>query len=567
MFKNLSIGIKLMISFLVVSSITLAVGMIGYMGINCLGDSLNAVGVVRLPSILGLGYINEAQAAVQRAERTLLIQGLDQKIFDDQKQRLDEAWVNVTKGWKIYEPLPQTQEEEKIWKEAVPAWEKWKKDHQRVMVLIAEGKRDEALAFSFAEARDSYLAAEELMDKVLALNERVAREEEVKAHASIRLVKTLSSVAIVIGVAVSILLGFFIGRSIKRRLAAGVVAANRIAEGDLTIEVETSGNDEIGNLQLAMKAMVINLRTVIGRVSETSTQVATAANQLHTTAELTATGAEEVAAQAGTVATAGEEMSSTSRDIAQNCQLAAEGAQRASQSANNGAEVVERTVAVMGQIAEKVKESAKTVEKLGVQSDQIGAIIGTIEDIADQTNLLALNAAIEAARAGDHGRGFAVVADEVHALAERTTRATKEIGEMIKAIQKETGVAVAAMVQGVQQVESGIVEAAKSGNALHDILEQINAVTIQVNQIATAAEEQTATTSEISSNMMQITQVVQDTAGGAHQSATAAAQLNGNAEELQRLVQQFKLHKTGSNNRVEVAGLPLRGLNQFYRPV
>jgi methyl-accepting chemotaxis protein len=195
----------------------------------------------------------------------------------------------------------------------------------------------------------------------------------------------------------------------------------------------------------------------------------------------------------------------------------------------------------MGQIAEKVRDTAKTVEKLGEQSDQIGAIIGTIEDIADQTNLLALNAAIEAARAGEQGRGFAVVADDVRALAERTTRATKEIGEMIKGIQKETKGAVSAMEQGVQQVESGTSEAAKSGLALQDILQQINDVAMQINQIATAAEEQTATTAEISNNMQQITDVVQQTSRGAHESATAAAQLSGNAEELQRLVRQFKL--------------------------
>jgi methyl-accepting chemotaxis protein len=154
-----------------------------------------------------------------------------------------------------------------------------------------------------------------------------------------------------------------------------------------------------------------------------------------------------------------------------------------------------------------------------------------------------LNAAIEAARAGEQGRGFAVVADEVRALAERTTRATKEIGDMIKAIQQETKVAVDAMEQGVKTSQSAIDDSQMLEDVLQQILVRVDLVTSQVSQIATAAEEQTATTSEISSNMQQITEVVQTTSQGAHDSATAAAQLSGNAEELQRLVQQFKLQK------------------------
>jgi methyl-accepting chemotaxis protein len=234
-------------------------------------------------------------------------------------------------------------------------------------------------------------------------------------------------------------------------------------------------------------------------------------------------------------------MAATSNDIAQNCHLAAEGAIRASQTALDGANVIDNTLAAIAQIAEKVQESAKTVEKLGVRGEQIGAIIETIEDIADQTNLLALNAAIEAARAGEQGRGFAVVADEVRALADRTTKATREIGEMIKAIQCETKEAVAAMEQGVYQVEKGTVEAAKSGQSLQEILQQINDVTMQVKQIAIAAEEQTATTGEISNNMQQINEVIQMTSRGAHESAVAAGQLSGNSEDLQGLVRQFRL--------------------------
>ncbi|HIJ81904.1 MAG TPA: methyl-accepting chemotaxis protein, partial [Desulfuromonadales bacterium] len=186
-------------------------------------------------------------------------------------------------------------------------------------------------------------------------------------------------------------------------------------------------------------------------------------------------------------------------------------------------------------------DSAQTVESLGVRSEHIGQIIGTIEDIADQTNLLALNAAIEAARAGDQGKGFAVVADEVRALAERTSRATREIGEMIKGIQSETKSAVSLMEEGVKEVEKGALSSQQSSKALNMILEQIGEVTMQINQIATAAEEQTATTSEITMNVHQVTEVVFQTARGASETATAAAQLNGNALELQQLVSKFKI--------------------------
>ena len=348
-------------------------------------------------------------------------------------------------------------------------------------------------------------------------------------------------VVLLIMLTTTLALAYLISRSITVPVAILVGQTDQIASGDLRVDINLCSEDEIGKLACALKTMTANLRSIIGRVADTSSQVAAAAIQVNATAERIATGAEEVAAQTVTVATASEEMAATSGDIAQNCQMAAEAAQHATRSAMNGTDVVKATVAVMSQIAEKVQESARTVESLGTRSDQIGAIIGTIEDIADQTNLLALNAAIEAARAGEQGRGFAVVADEVRALAERTTRATKEIGEMIKAIQNETKGAVAAMEQGVNQVEAGTIEAGKSGVALSDILDQINNVAMQVNQIATAAEEQTATTSEITENIQQVTDVVQQTSQGAQESATAAAQLNGNAEELQRLVRQFKL--------------------------
>ena len=480
--------------------------------------------------------------------------------------------LQVANVWQFMTDASLTREKDVIEKEAKPAYEKSQQIISKLLKLNKEGKDEaalraiqqalpamwqtgarmfEAYGTSFKEGNKAMAEYDKACDRVIKEAAEITVKNKQDATAQMQLVNgNLSaltrqvsisgSIAVVIGILI-ILLIFLLRRSIVGELEAIIHEASGLAKCDLSREFDSSGNDEIAEVRRALNQLVKELSSVIARISSTSTEVAAAADQLRTTSVQISDGSEEVVMQSATVATAGEEMAATSGDIAQNCQMAAEGAQRASQSARNGAEVVDKTVAIMNQIAGQVQESARTVESLGARSDQIGAIIGTIEDIADQTNLLALNAAIEAARAGEQGRGFAVVADEVRALAERTTRATKEIGEMIKAIQNETKGAVAVMEQGVHQVETGTMEAARSGEAIRDILEQINDVAMQVNQIATAAEQQTATTSEISSNMHKINEVVHQTSQGASESATAAAQLSGNAEELHRLVQQFRL--------------------------
>jgi methyl-accepting chemotaxis protein len=381
------------------------------------------------------------------------------------------------------------------------------------------------------------------MEKVAESMIKEAKLADESFDLAIKRTITIGIVISLIGIIFSIVIAIFITRAILKPLNRLLNMLTDVAqgEGDLTKRLDASSGDEIAQASSMFNQFIEKLHGIISKISSTSNQVALASNQLNSTAEHIATGAEEVAAQTGTVATAGEEMSATSGDIAQNCQMAAEGAQRASQTASDGAEVVRRTIDGIKFRGAKTRENAVIIESLGARSDQIGAIVATIEDIADQTNLLALNAAIEAARAGEQGRGFAVVADEVRNLATRTTNATKEIGGMIRAIQNETKQAIVSMEEGVKGTEKGAADAAQLETSLNDILQQINDVAMQVNQIATAAEEQTATTSEISNNMMQITEVVQQTSQGAHESAKAAAQLNGNAEELQRLVRQFKL--------------------------
>ena len=414
---------------------------------------------------------------------------------------------------------------------------------QQFFPALLAGDQPRADKVLFETLSPAYEAHRKVIDEIVTLSNAENSETERRASSMLNSTRVTVVTLGILFFAAVVATFLFLIRNIAKHLGGDpayvAVIARQVADGDLAIDVQVNGGAE--SVLGAMRDMVENLRGIVSQVIRSAENIASASQQLHATAAQIATGSEEVACQAMTAATAGEEMSATSGDIARNCQMAAEGAGQASITAHSGTEVVSATVRVMGLIAERVSATAHTVQNLGARSDQIGAIIGTIEDIADQTNLLALNAAIEAARAGEQGRGFAVVADEVRALAERTTRATREIGEMIKSIQAETRDAVIAMERGVREVETGTGEAARSGQALQQILDQINDVAMQVNQIATAAEEQTATTSEISSNMLQITDAVQGTARGAEESAHASNMLARQAEDLKLLVSRFRI--------------------------
>jgi methyl-accepting chemotaxis protein len=413
--------------------------------------------------------------------------------------------------------------------------------NNQVIELALANKKGEALSLLLKEAIPLTKKLQATFEAQVSYQEGNVKDAYASAENDFKrnrlLMIIVGSIAFLLGLAGAI----FLTNNFVTRLNRVSAAMGKVADGDLSTKINIFAKDEIGDLGRAINRMLESMHNMVTSIKSTAEQVASASTQLYATSEQIATGAEEVASQAGTVATASEEMSCTSSEIASNCLMAVESSQRASDSASSGFAVVQETVDEMGRIAERVKESAQTVESLGARSDQIGEIVGTIEDIADQTNLLALNAAIEAARAGEQGRGFAVVADEVRALAERTTKATKEIGAMIKAIQMETKGAVSSMEEGVKAVEKGTADASRSGHALQEILEQANAVTMQINQIATAAEEQTATTNEITHNIQQITEVVHETAKGSQESASAASQLSRLAEELQQLVGSFKL--------------------------
>jgi methyl-accepting chemotaxis protein len=315
----------------------------------------------------------------------------------------------------------------------------------------------------------------------------------------------------------------------------------RMAQGDMTVRVAGTYQGDHRKIVESINTVAGSLEAALREVSEAVSATASASSQISSSTEEMAAGAQEQTSQAGEVASAVEEMTKTILENSRNASVAAETAKAAKQNAERGMEVVAETVKGMQRIAEVVQLSAGTVRELGRSSDQIGEIIGVIDDIADQTNLLALNAAIEAARAGEQGRGFAVVADEVRKLAERTTKATKEIAGMIKKIQSDTAGAVSSMEQGTGEVEKGKDLADRAGSSLKEIVGVSQKVTDMVTQIAAASEQQSSASEQISKNVEAISKVTGETAQGTQQIARAAEDLNRLTEQLQQLVSRFRV--------------------------
>ncbi len=313
----------------------------------------------------------------------------------------------------------------------------------------------------------------------------------------------------------------------------------RIADNDLTPRVKPrSENDQLG---LAFQKMITNFAALVRQLADNSRELASAASQVAANAAQMSAGSKSQSDRVGQVTAAVEEMSATILESSRNAGDARDASQEASETALSGGRIVNDTVIEMGHIAEVVRQSADSIGNLAKSADQIGLIIGVIDDIASQTNLLALNAAIEAARAGEQGRGFAVVADEVRKLAERTGKATGEITAMIKGIQSETSSAVGSMQNGLKQVEHGRELADKAGSSLTGIVTMSQRVVDMIMQIATAANEQSSAAEEISRSIEGINTSIRENASGANQSATAAEELNRQAEQLRQIVGKFKI--------------------------
>ncbi|AIC17580.1 chemotaxis protein [Pseudomonas chlororaphis] len=399
-----------------------------------------------------------------------------------------------------------------------------------------------------SEFRDSQVASAAALKRMAAQGDRLMEVSKQLTAAQTHkrdsdAARARSTLAIV--TALALLFGLVAAWSITRQivipLRQTLKVVERVASGDLSENLQVERRDELGQLQRAMQRMTLSLRELIGGISDGVTQIASAAEQLSAVTEQTSAGVNSQKVETDQVATAMNEMAATVQEVARNAEEASEAAVAADQQAREGDKVVGEAIAQIERLAAEVGNSTAAMGHLKQESDKIGSVLDVIKSVAQQTNLLALNAAIEAARAGEAGRGFAVVADEVRSLAQRTQKSTEEIEELIVGLQNGTQEVANIMDNSRNLTDSSVELTRRAGGSLENITRTVSAIQAMNQQIAAAAEQQSAVAEEINRSVLNVRDVSEQTSAASEETAASSVELARLGTHLQTLVGRFRV--------------------------
>jgi methyl-accepting chemotaxis protein len=553
-FRNLKIGTKLMVAVLSVVAMTAFLGLFSVAQLSKVNDVSVDISGNWMPSIQTLGKISMAINLFRRADLAHIL-ATDKEGMARYERIHEQATAQLADAEEKYRKLIASDDERRLYEKLRAAWAGYLEIHHQVIGLSQAMKKQEATAVN-VEAKKPFDATMEALEQDIDLNTKGASDATRHAEEMYRSARILIFVVLALGAVLGIVLALGIARMIGRALRTGVDVAERLARGDLSVEIGNPSQDETGhllrtmgatvkslqdvtrmaqeiasgNLQVdvrprseddslmrALAEMVKRLSAVVIDVKGSADNVAAGSEQLNESAQQLSQGSTEQASAIEEISSSMEQMSSNIRQNADNAVQTEKIAVKAASDAKEGGDAVALTVGAMKQIASK---------------------ISVIEEIARQTNLLALNAAIEAARAGEHGKGFAVVASEVRKLAERSQKAAGEITEL-------SG--------------SSVKVAERAGELLSTILPGVQKTSELVQEITAASREQDSGATQINKAIQQLDQVIQQNASGSEETSSTSEELASQAAQLQSAISFFRVTGSGPTRAATVAKTKPRG--------
>ncbi|WP_273527827.1 methyl-accepting chemotaxis protein [Pseudomonas sp.] len=536
--RNMNISRRSALGFGLIGLIVLLLGVFALRQMTMIRDEAAKVSSQWLPSITALGELNQHTMRMRIHTLRLLID----------RARVEANRAVVSKFRSELQPLEDAYAKTIFMSEEKALFDRYVKARQRfegvldeVQRLESSGQLEAAIEVVGSQLNETASAMSEAVRELVRFNDTQAQLSARNAQDYFTQARAWMVAMLVVAGLLTWLLAWLFTRSIVQPLGEAVKVAEVVAGGDLSQPIEIAGSDEPARLLISLKAMQGSLRETIQRISDSSNQLASAAEELNVVTEDSTRGLHQQNTEIEQAATAVNEMTTAVDEVARNAVATSEASRESDETAQQGRQQVIRTVDSIGLLANDVTHTATVVEQLAGRVREISKVLDVIRAIAEQTNLLALNAAIEAARAGDAGRGFAVVADEVRALAHRTQQSTQEIEQMIGDVSQGTDQAVQAMQASNQRARTTLEVAQAAGAALDAIAQAIGQISERNLVIASASEEQAQVAREVDRNLVNIRDLSLQTFAGANQTSAASQELARLAVDLNGLVTRFRV--------------------------